>query len=678
MKSQDALQQRLALWLYGLAMLLLSPILWGALLWRGLRQRSYWHRLTQRLGCIEAKPDAWGGILVHAASLGEVLAASPLMDELLKRYPARMLTISCQTPTGLAQVEQLWKGQIRSVYLPIDTPFACQRFLDRLQPRLVILLERELWPNLLRECRTRVIPVGLVNARLSQRSARLSRRLAWLIQPMMQQLTFIHAADQPSAERLIESGAKPEAVSLGGNLKFDIETQAAWREERVRSLGAIHHRPLLLLASSHEGEERQVLEQWPKFLRVHPDALLILVPRHPHRFEQVAKLIDQHQLRTVRRSTQDPIASTHQVLLVDVMGELQQWYRLATICAVAGSWAEVGGHNALEALLVGKPVLFGPHTHNFETLYAEIEQSGAGERVANVALLIQRALDWLNDQTQLKLRSQAALTWVQSHQGSAQRAISQISPHLPSVLPVTQEIREGRVTIWQRPELSNGEHLPWLPQLVDTTAKNAHSIREGRGQVKLVRHGETQLLLRHAHRGGLIGKMLGDRFLRAPAYRSRSLKEFYLLNLLQAWALPVPTAVAARHEAGSVFDRCDLMMVYVPDAPSLFATLQQRALTPDQWECLGGLIARFHAYQINHVDLNCHNILLPDMLSAQTTHFAPILIDFDKCRLQASQHWKTSNLDRLLRSLKKEKRLHANLQWQETDWKSLMQGYTGA
>jgi 3-deoxy-D-manno-octulosonic-acid transferase len=678
MKQRHGLRQRLAFGLYRLVFLLVLPALWLGILWRGLRQRAYWQKLRQRWGYISVIPSGWGGILVHAASVGEVHAARPLVDALLKLYPDQMITLSCQTPTGLALVEKEWSGRVRGVYLPMDTRGACRRFLDRLQPRLLILLERELWPVLLHECEIRVIRVALVNARLSERSERMCKRLAWVMQPALAQLCAVHAADVTSAQRLLDCGVVAERVQVGGNLKFDIPVHDAWGADEVQALGAIRNRPVVVLASSHDGEESQVLKHWPSVLEHTPQALLVIVPRHPHRFEQVAKLIEQSALRLTKRSSMKPIDFTDQAVLVDTMGELQQWYRLATVCAVAGSWIPIGGHNALEALLVGKPVLFGPHTHNFETLYAEIEQAGAGERTANVAQLIDRVKHWLGDAPLLAKRSYAALQWLQSHRGADQRAMMQLVPFLPALLkPTVQEI-SGKSTTWHDPELLGNLPLPW--RLKDSSASAdmpTHPLRGGRGKVKLLQDGSSQFVLRHYYRGGLVGKVLGDRFLRKKPYLGRSAREYHLLSLMHAWQLPVPQTVAAHHQAGCLFDRCDLLMTYVENSVSLHTVLCNTQISQDAWGMIGKTIAQHHTFQIDHVDLNCHNILLQTSHAEQVVVTRPVLIDFDKCALRGGESWKKDNLNRLLRSLKKEKRLRPDLCWHQEHWQWLTNGYAG-
>jgi 3-deoxy-D-manno-octulosonic-acid transferase len=515
--------------------------------------------------------------------------------------------------------------------------------------------------------------VALVNARLSERSARMSRRLGWLMRPALAQFCTVHTADEYSAQRLIGCGAVADRVAVGGNLKFDIPVQEAWSEEEVQALGKLQDRPLVLLASTHEGEEAEVLKHWPTVLAQFPQALLVIVPRHPHRFEHVAKLVEQSALRMVKRSSHQPIQSTDHIVLVDAMGELQQWYRLATVCAVAGSWMPIGGHNPLEALLVGKPVLFGPHTKNFETLYLEIEQAGAGERAASVDALMKRVVYWLGDDSLLATKSQAAQRWVHSHRGADQRAMAQLETFLPKHLASPVQIKDGNDTSWH-----NAALLGDLPEAWHRTSSSESAtdpLRGGRGQVKLLQDKTSKFVLRHYHRGGLIGKILGDRFLRKKAFLSRSIQEFHLLSLMHAWQLPVPQAVAARHEAGVLFDRCDLLMVYVDNSMSLHAMLCDATLSQLVWADVGRMIARFHAQQVNHVDLNCHNILLQPTSQDDGIHVRPLLIDFDKCSLRAGDDWKQSNLDRLQRSLRKEKRLRPNLQWQEEHWQWLLDGY---
>ena len=279
---------------------LLQPLALAWFGYRGLREPGYRARLTERLGFIKIEPRSFGGILVHAASVGEVQAARPLIDALLQRWPGHALTLSTMTPTGAEAARAIWGDRLRHVFLPLDTPGGVARFLDRLRPRALLLLEREIWPELLLQCRQRAIPVALVNARLTEASVSSYRRWSGLTRPIWDRLDAVAASDLASVNHFVSLGVPRDRVHLCGNLKFDIALAPAADAPTDAPPG----RPLFVAGSTHEEDEKALLPLWKAHAVQHPDHLLVLVPRHPQRFEAVSQHLQQLGIAHARRSRQ--------------------------------------------------------------------------------------------------------------------------------------------------------------------------------------------------------------------------------------------------------------------------------------------------------------------------------------------------------------------------------------
>ncbi len=352
----------------------------------GLRDRRLQrpgHGWLERFGRLpsDAAPVA---IWVHAASLGEVLAAAPLINRLLAEHGDRQIAVSCLTATGSQQIRRAWGERVVHSYLPFDLPSAVAHYLDALKPRQAIIIETELWPNLYRAIAARDIPLVVANARLSERSMRGYRRLSGLIRETLDACTLVAAQSDADAGRFRALGAR--TVTTTGNIKFDVEVPEAQvaEGELLRSqLGA--RRPVWIAASTHDGEEAAALAAHTQLLQTQADALLILVPRHPQRFDSCWNLIDGSGLRSVRRGDRGGDAQT-QVLLGDSMGEMFVYLSAADIAFVGGSLVDIGGHNILEPAAIGLPVLFGPHMQNF-TAARELLLGRGGTEVANVDAL---------------------------------------------------------------------------------------------------------------------------------------------------------------------------------------------------------------------------------------------------------------------------------------------------
>ncbi|WP_130911114.1 lipid IV(A) 3-deoxy-D-manno-octulosonic acid transferase [Pseudomonas sp. Sample_9] len=396
-------------------------------LWlRARKAPAYAKRIGERftLGMPTLQP---GGIWVHAVSVGESIAAAPMIRALLERYPALPITVTCMTPTGSERIQALFANEPRMqhCYLPYDLPCAAARFLDRVQPKLAVIMETELWPNHIHQCAKRGIPVALANGRLSERSARGYGRFSKLTAPMLAEMSLFAVQTEAEAQRFRDLGARPETVEVTGSIKFDltIDPQLLQRATELRSQWQAQDRPVWIAASTHEGEDEVVLDAHRRLLASHPDALLILVPRHPERFNSVFELCQREGFATVRRSTGANVDAQTRVLLGDTMGELLFLYALADSAFVGGSLVPNGGHNLLEPAALAKPVLSGPHLFNFLDIAAQLREAGALAEVDDaegLAVEVQRLFELPRDAQRM---AEAGLAVMRRNQGALQRLL---------------------------------------------------------------------------------------------------------------------------------------------------------------------------------------------------------------------------------------------------------------
>ena len=396
-------------------------------LWlRARKAPAYAKRIGERftLGMPTLQP---GGIWVHAVSVGESIAAAPMIRALLERYPALPITVTCMTPTGSERIQALFanEARIQHCYLPYDLPCAAARFLDRVQPKLAVIMETELWPNHIHQCAKRGIPVALANGRLSQRSAKGYGRFSKLTAPMLAEMSLLAVQTEAEAQRFRDLGARPESVEVTGSIKFDltIDPQLLQRATELRSQWQALERPVWIAASTHEGEDEVVLDAHRRLLGSHPDALLILVPRHPERFNSVFDLCQREGFATVRRSTGANVDAQTSVLLGDTMGELLFLYALADSAFVGGSLVPNGGHNLLEPAALAKPVLSGPHLFNFLDIAAQLREAGALAEVDDaegLAVEVQRLFELPRDAQRM---AEAGLAVMRRNQGALQRLL---------------------------------------------------------------------------------------------------------------------------------------------------------------------------------------------------------------------------------------------------------------
>ncbi|MHA3886577.1 lipid IV(A) 3-deoxy-D-manno-octulosonic acid transferase [Stutzerimonas degradans] len=414
--------------LYTLLFHLGLPLVFLRLLWRAWRAPAYARRIGERFA-IGLPPLEPGGIWLHAVSVGESIAAAPLIRELMARHPDLPITVTCMTPTGSERIRALFGDRVQHCYLPYDLPWAAARFLERTRPRLAVVMETELWPNHIHQCARRGIPVALANARLSERSARGYARFARLTAPMLSELSLIAVQTAAEAKRFLALGARSECVEITGSIKFDLTIDPALlaRASELRTQWDAVKRPVWIAASTHAGEDEIVLAAHRRLLERHPQALLILVPRHPERFAAMAELCRQQGFATVRRSRGEAVTAHTQVLLGDTMGELLFLYALADIAFVGGSLVPNGGHNLLEPAALGNPVLTGPHLFNFLEISAQLRAAGALLEVAD-AVELTDSVDrlWREPVSAERMRA-AGLTVLQANQGALQRLLAALA-----------------------------------------------------------------------------------------------------------------------------------------------------------------------------------------------------------------------------------------------------------
>ena len=409
---------------YSIVFYLAQPLVWLRLLWRSRKQPEYLQHVGERYGFHDAsapQPLLW----LHVVSVGETRAAEPLIKALLSAYPDHTLLLTHMTPTGRATGGELiakYGERLIQAYLPYDLPDACGRFLDHFKPRFGLLMETELWPNLIAACAQRKIPLALVNARLSAKSQAGYRRFAPLIRPALATLSAVAAQTPADGERLLTIGA--QRLSVLGNIKFDVtpspeklELGKTWRQ----TLGT---REIWLAASTREGEEAIILDAFARLDR--PDLLLLLVPRHPQRFNEVAALVEQRGLALCRRSDGELPTSATRVWLGDSMGEMPAYFAVADLALIGGTLLPFGGQNLIEAAACGCPVLVGPHTYNFAQATEDAIACGAALRIADATAAADAAAKLLEDAPALPAMRDAAATFSQAHRGATARTLALI------------------------------------------------------------------------------------------------------------------------------------------------------------------------------------------------------------------------------------------------------------
>lgn len=384
--------------IYSLITYLILPVIALRLGWAMVRNPDYRVRWPERFGFVPTRAGESRLVWVHAVSVGEVQAVVPLITRLLDSHPENRILVTTMTPTGARTVEQRFGASVLHHYLPYDIPSAVRRFIQRLQPAILIVVETEIWPNLFHHCRRQGVPVLLVNARLSKRSAAAYARFPAFIRATLAEVNLIAAQSKADARRLQALGADPARIAVIGNLKFDIRAAHSVNEQAQvlrRSLSV--NRPIWIAASTHEGEEKLVLDAFEAVLRRHADCLLLLAPRHPERFERVAELCRRRGFTVARHSHGKPVSVDTCLYLIDTLGELPVCYAAADIAFVGGSLVPVGGHNMLEPASLGVPVITGSHYFNFLEITGILRNEGAAWIVENASQLGEQVVALIED-----------------------------------------------------------------------------------------------------------------------------------------------------------------------------------------------------------------------------------------------------------------------------------------
>lgn len=426
--------------LYTTLLRLATPLVLARLGWKGRTHPAYRERILERFGFIPRLPEQ-PRLWVHAVSVGEVIAAAPLIRAWQARHPDWAVLLTTTTPTGAAQVRRLFGGDVEHLYLPYDLPGAVRRFFARARPSLGVIMETELWPNLAAEGARCGIPLVLANARLSERSMRGYARVRPLVRNTLACFTLIAARGPEDAGRFIALGAPSMRVEALGNLKFDLELapEIVLRGRQWRGLLG-PGRPVWIAASTHPGEEAQVLEAHRRVLNEHPNALLLLAPRHPERVGEVVRLIEAAKLGYVLRSGLPPLPPEGgrklQVVVIDTLGELMDFYAASDLAFVGGSLVAHGGHNPLEPAALGLPVLSGPQVGNFAEVYAAMFQAKTALKVEDAQGLGQAVVALMDNAEKRKTLGEGARAWLATHRGALGRLLARLETlPLPPIGP---------------------------------------------------------------------------------------------------------------------------------------------------------------------------------------------------------------------------------------------------
>lgn len=416
--------------LYNLIWLLAKPWIRRYLKKRARRAPAYLEHWDERFGTSMPVRQT-GAIWVHAVSVGETRAALPLVRALRARWPEAPLLLTQMTPTGRACALELLGDEAEIRYLPYDDPQAVKRFFAAYRPRFGVLMETEIWPNLIHAARASNTPIFLANARLSDKSLRGYRRFSWLIAPAVRALSAVAAQTPADAERLRQLGA--QSVTVCGNTKYDFDPPAAQLALGDSWRAALGARPVVVCASTRDGEEALIVEAWRAAA---PDALLVLVPRHPERFDAVAQLAEAQGFRVTRRTQSAPPDSACQIWIGDSMGEMFAYYRLADLVFMGGSLLPLGGQNLIEPASIGVPVLMGMSTYNFAEASAQAFECGAALQVDDADDLVARVQALLSAPARRSAMAQAGVAFSQSRRGASSRIADLIAAHLePSAQP---------------------------------------------------------------------------------------------------------------------------------------------------------------------------------------------------------------------------------------------------
>ena len=418
--------------IYSVVFYLITPLIVLRLVIRGLAAPNYRKRWGQRFGFFTSSESNKDVIWLHAVSVGETLAAVPLVKALQTKYPKHRLLITCMTPTGSDRITAAFGDSVDHSYAPYDTPDAVARFLKRVQPKMLIIMETELWPNTVAACYKRQIPVILANGRLSEKSARGYARVSKLSGPMVAQLSAVAAQHGDDGGRFTALGLPAEKLHITGNIKFDLELNAQIRlsaEALRQQWDGTNQRPILLAASTHRGEDEIILQAFSLIKQSVNNALLVLVPRHPERFNQVGDLCLDAGYSLARRSNNDSTDNAD-ILLGDTMGELMTFFGACDIAFVGGSLVANGGHNMIEPAAWGKPTLSGLSVFNFAEVSRLLAEAGGLSLVEDAAVLAETVIELIQNPQQARQMGQSAQQVAEANRGALERLLTVIDSSL--------------------------------------------------------------------------------------------------------------------------------------------------------------------------------------------------------------------------------------------------------
>ena len=417
--------------IYTLLLYLIQPFVWLKLLWRSRKAPAYRQRWLERYGFCKNKVKP-NGILVHAVSVGETIAAIPLIKALQQKYPQLPITVTTMTPTGSERVKSLLKDSVSHVYLPYDLPGAIKRFLKTTKPKIVIIMETELWPNLISQCYKQKIPLIIANARLSERSAARYGKLGKAVKQLFSKISMVAAQNQQDGERFVSLGLPADHLAITGSIKFDINLSNEQRQKinQLKQQWQLN-RPVLIAASTHSGEDEIILTAFKKLLLKHANLLLILVPRHPERFKTVEKLISDSGFNYLKRSANQIPTEQTQIVLGDTMGELLELYAMADIAFVGGSLVKQGGHNPLEPALHHIAIITGEYFFNFQVICEQLIEAQGMIVCTNSADDLYSTIDrLLNDNSRRVQLGENAYLVLKQNQGALSRLLAVINHYL--------------------------------------------------------------------------------------------------------------------------------------------------------------------------------------------------------------------------------------------------------
>ncbi|WP_323754325.1 lipid IV(A) 3-deoxy-D-manno-octulosonic acid transferase [Marinobacter sp.] len=409
--------------IYSQLIRLILPFILLRLWWQGRKNPALRRNWQHRLGLV---PEMSGPVIwVHAVSVGETIAAGPLVRRLLAKELGATILMTAMTDTGLAQARKMFGDRVAYAYAPYDTPGAIRRFLNRVNPGILVILETEIWPNMIRQCRRRTVPVFLINARLSERSAQGYEKVKGLAAPVMKSISWVAAQAEPDAERFRRIGVAADRVEVTGSVKFDVDIPDDVRKASEEVRKSLEGRNVWIAGSTHSGEDEQLLSAHQSILEQHSGALLVIVPRHPERFDTVAAMAEEKGFRVARRSRNENPGQA-QVYLGDTMGELMMLYGASDIAFVGGSLIERGGHNPLEPAAWGMPVFSGPHVFNFETIFDRLIADQGVQMVEGCQDLAQAISRLMSDAQECKAYGQRALAVVNNNRGALDKVVEGI------------------------------------------------------------------------------------------------------------------------------------------------------------------------------------------------------------------------------------------------------------